>query len=176
MESNVIYQDKHCVVAYGPMGVVDGHVKIFPKKPVKRLSDLPVKDSVYLFEMAGKIASILFEGLGAHGTNIICNDGVLDKSLCVNVIPRFQGDNLNLEWHPKPGDRAKLDNVEKELRPQMQYIGVEPSDNSMMSDNSTMKGDSNMIDNIDDNTESDDPIEKSNKGINMLLRQINKLP
>ena len=175
MESNVIYQDEHCIVAYGPKGVVDGHVKIFPKKPAKRLSDLPIKDAVYLFEMAGKIASILFDGLGAHGTNIICNDGVLDKSLCVNVIPRFQGDNLKLEWQPKPGDRAKLDNIEKELKPQMQYITVEVNDNPTLNNDSSDKENLENVDNFD-SIESDNPIEKSNKAINMLLRQINRLP
>ena len=170
MNNNLIYKDEHCYITYGPEGVVDGHVKIFPLKPAKRLNELSSSEVVYLFDMAGKIASILFDGLGAHGTNIICNDGILDKSLCINVIPRFNNDNLGLEWQPKPGDRSKLEKIEEELKPQLEYIGVNVESNKSTETNN------DLISNRIEPDEDLDPIGESNKKIDQLIRQITRIP
>lgn len=161
MKNQLIYQDEHCMVTYGPTGVTEGHVKIFPRTAAKRLKDIPMQQALHLFTMAGKVASILFEGLGAQGTNIICNDGVLDQALCVHVIARFEGDGLKLQWEPKQASREELDKVEKQISAHTQYLGVAVQEEPKKETQET------TIKEI---------LEESNKEVNHLLRQLERIP
>jgi len=68
---------------------------------------LSIEESFHLFSTASLAATLVFEGLGVHGTNIILKSGDSDDNpngrLCVNILPRMPDDDLNksLLWEPK---------------------------------------------------------------------------
>ena len=71
--------------------------------------------------MASFAATLVFEGLKVHATNIIMKSGYSDDNpegnLCVHVLPRMQDDGLNksLLWEPKQPS-YDLDSVMKKIK------------------------------------------------------------
>ena len=58
-----------------------------------------------MFKVCNKISTILFDKLGAHGTNVIVNNG-LDAGqefphVVIHVLPRKENDKLDFEWKSK---------------------------------------------------------------------------
>ena len=104
--STVIYEDEKVLCVIPEKGVTAGHIEIYSKNEEHDISKLSQEDSAHLFFTASFAATALFEGLQAHGTNIILKSGVADDNpegrLCVHVLPRVQGDGLeSMYWQPK---------------------------------------------------------------------------
>tara|TARA_Y100000310_G_scaffold124700_1_gene123475 strand:- start:95830 stop:96891 length:1062 start_codon:yes stop_codon:yes gene_type:complete len=104
--NSVIYEDEKVLCIVPEKGVVSGHMEIYSKLEKSEIKKLSHEDSAHLFFTASFAATALFEGLGAHGTNIILKSGVSDDNpegnLCVHVLPRTQGDELaSMHWQPQ---------------------------------------------------------------------------
>ena len=89
-KEKLLYEDKvaYAILAENPSAM--GHIQVFPKQKVSSLEELPDDVVQQLFFIASFAASAVFEGLGAHGTNIIIQDGKIlnNGQLHIDIIPR----------------------------------------------------------------------------------------
>jgi histidine triad (HIT) family protein len=103
IHGTVLYEDEKSIVTLPDKGVSAGHMEIYSKVG-DDLAELSVEDSSHLFFVASFAATAVFEGLQAHGTNIIVKSGKTDDNsdgkLSIHVLPRMQGDGLKI-WEQK---------------------------------------------------------------------------
>ena len=99
-------------------GILKFIVKL--KKYVEKLS---AEESFHLFSTASLAATLVFEGLGAHGTNIILKSGESDDNqdgkLVIHILPRTAEDEMNskLLWQPKQPD-YDLNSIQSKIKDQ----------------------------------------------------------
>jgi histidine triad (HIT) family protein len=103
--SNVLYEDEKVLCVIPEKGAVAGHIEIYSKAEEKDITKVSIEDSAHLFFTASLAATLVFEGLGAQGTNIILKSGLTDDNLngklCIHVLPRFEEDSLKeMLWQP----------------------------------------------------------------------------
>ncbi|MBI4139958.1 HIT domain-containing protein [Candidatus Woesearchaeota archaeon] len=105
--SDIVYEDERvlCVTPKNPFCA--GHLILYSKVVEKLFENLDSDNSSHLFQVASIAASACFEGLQAHGTNIVLKSGKCPDNpselLSVHIIPRWQDDGINLSWNPNKG-------------------------------------------------------------------------
>ena len=103
----ILYEDEQVLVVIPKKGVVKGHIQVYSKIEEKFIENLSIEEAFHLFSTASLAATLVFEGLGVHGTNIILKSGISDDnskgSLCIHILPRMPEDGLNksLLWEAK---------------------------------------------------------------------------
>ncbi|MFP4523155.1 MAG: HIT family protein [Candidatus Nanoarchaeia archaeon] len=95
-------------------GANKGHLFVCPKEDYSSLEELDNTLRDHLFFTSSYVATLLFELVKAHGTNIILNE--VEKPFGVHIIARYQDDGLNFLWEPKPGDQQKLVDIGKKIK------------------------------------------------------------
>ena len=116
----VLYEDEKLVCVLPAKGSVAGQVDIYPKAEEKDIAKLSSEDSVHVFATASMIASLLFEGLKAQGTNILLRSGRTDDHpegrLCISVFPRVPEDSLKgMIWEAKQ-PQYDLDGIASKIK------------------------------------------------------------
>jgi len=127
--STVLYEDEKVLAVLPNEAVVPGHLEIYSKEEEKEIERLSAESSAHLFYTASFAATLIFEGLKAHGTNIILKSGKSDdnpkSALCVHVLPRTTGDRLQeLVWKPKE-PKYDLKSVAQKIKDQTWKIKEE---------------------------------------------------
>ena len=127
--STVLYEDEKVLAVLPNEAVVPGHIELYSKEEEKEIERLSAESSAHLFYTASFAASLIFEGLKAHGTNIILKSGKSDDNpkgaLCVHILPRTTGDRLQeLVWKPKE-PKYSLDDIAKRIKDQTWKIKEE---------------------------------------------------
>ncbi len=101
---NLIYEDEECVAYLHATPASPGHVVITPKEKYTVIEELPELLCGHLFVVANRMAGVLFETLGAHGTNLLIQNGTAagqkEAQVQLHVIPRKENDGLNFLWKP----------------------------------------------------------------------------
>ena len=103
----IIYEDVLVQVDLPDNGVVQGQMIISPKQEVKTTAQIDDDLLEHLFFTASYAATVLFETLGAHGTNIILNE----DPVSINVIARKAEDTWSHQWTPQAIDQGQMDDV-----------------------------------------------------------------
>jgi len=115
VESRKIYEDDKVIAVIDINPASRGHVLVFPKKHAQVLGQLSDEEVTYLFKIANKTATVIYENLKAEGTNIFVANGVAAGQnmphVIVHVIPRYQGDGVTFEWKGKKMSEKDLDDV-----------------------------------------------------------------
>ena len=95
-----------------------GHALILPKKHAANLMELPDETASKALVLAKKIAGKLQDGLHADGLNIVQNNGEAAGQTVfhfhMHLIPRYEGDTVNVKWKPgtlTDADREKILNL-----------------------------------------------------------------
>ena len=120
-ENTVIYEDEKALCVIAKKGIVKGQIRIYSKVEKSLIEKLSIEDSAHLFYVASFAATLVFEGLGAQGTNIIMRSGTSDDNpegnLVIEILPRSAEDGLNktLLWEPKQPS-YDLDSVMKKIK------------------------------------------------------------
>lgn len=106
-----LYKDDNIVVYLNPKSSVLGEIFIQPKGNLS-ISQLDEGNISYVTIFSKIFSSILFEVLGAAGTNMIFDF----NSNKVRIVPRYQKDNLNnLQWELKESNQDFLEQVKNKL-------------------------------------------------------------
>ena len=114
MENIMLMEDADFKVYIPCKGFVPGEILI---ESVNHLILEELSDDVVAkaFQVANRMSGLMFETMGCHGTNVLIQNGVpsgqVKDKFCVRVIPRFDGDSLNLGWDAKSSDVSDLDSV-----------------------------------------------------------------
>jgi histidine triad (HIT) family protein len=110
-----------------PKPAAIGHIIIVPRAHYPILEQVPDFIISDLFIKANKVSVALFEGLGAHGTNIIVQNGIAagQKSahLIIHIIPRTENDSLDFAWKPRQLNEEEMSTVEIQMKEAASGIG-----------------------------------------------------
>jgi len=128
IKSNILFEDEKIIVAFSPEPAIPGHVIVFPKKHFPIIETVPDFIVGDMFKAANKAGVILFESLGAQGTNIVVQNGPpagqKHTHCLINVLPRFENDNLKIGWTPQPSDEGDLEKIASSLSDETKNVGV----------------------------------------------------
>ena len=108
-----LYEDDKILIAQASSPQSAGHLEIYALSEAKDFEKVNAETARHLLTAAASCGSLLFQGLGAQGTNIIVKSGVSDDnkdSLVVHVIARWENDGLDLQWEPskEKGDLTEV--------------------------------------------------------------------
>ncbi len=115
INSYKIYEDNDLVAVLDINPASNGHVILIPKMHLKYSYELPLK----IFEIANLISKKIKEVLGYDTTILVANGSLAGEKfdhLTVNIIPRYEKDNLNFSWNPKKADEKDLIELNNKLK------------------------------------------------------------
>lgn len=102
--SATLYEDEEFRVILDLNPASKGHALILPKKHSANLFDLPDETAGRAMMLAKKIGAVLKDGLNADGINVVQNNGEAAGQTVfhyhMHLIPRYQGDTVNIKWNP----------------------------------------------------------------------------
>ncbi len=102
--SATLYEDDMFRVILDLNPAAKGHALILPKKHAADLFELPDETAAKAIVLAKKIAGVLKTGLHADGINLVQNNGEAAGQTVfhyhMHLIPRYQGDKVNINWVP----------------------------------------------------------------------------
>jgi ATP adenylyltransferase len=97
----VVFQDENGMVVLNRYPYNPGHLMIFPKNHVEKLSELDGKASVALFNLVKKSAKLIDKTYAPHGMNIGINQGRSSGAsimhLHVHIVPRYENETGFME-------------------------------------------------------------------------------
>ena len=111
-----IYEDNDILAVLDIMPANDGQLLVFPKQHFQFIQEIP--DQLY------QKLVILVETLKAQSLSIYIPQGQLAGQriphFVINLIPRFQGDKVSMDWERNKKDKKELEKVGKRLREEAQ--------------------------------------------------------
>ena len=126
-KKRVIYEDEKTVAFLVERPSSLGHIAIAPKEHYTILEQVPDYIIGQMFVITNKVSIVAFETLKAQGTNLIITNGTAagqrSPHFIVNMIPRFQDDNLGFQWQPKQLTEEEMSTVELQIKEQTKNIG-----------------------------------------------------
>ena len=121
-KEDILYEDD---VGYAVLGrAVLGHVKIYPRKDVKKVEELDDEEINHLFTIANITSTVVFETLGAQGTNVVAHSNNQGDVFFIDVLPRSVNDDINLRWEPRALPEPEVTDAFNRIKDKCDYIGV----------------------------------------------------
>ena len=143
----VLFEDSEVLVCAPGKGLVEGHVEMYSKIEQKLVEKLSSNQAIHFFSIAAYVSSVLFSLLQLQGTNFILKSGTSDDNkegvLCMNIIPRKQGDSLQgLLWQPVQAkyDLAPVAGKMKDSTWSVKYSAPKVTNNEQKGEASIKKG------------------------------------
>ena len=102
--ATTLYEDEdfRVILDLGPAS--KGHALILPKAHAANLYELPDELAAKVLPLAKKMASHMTEKLGCIGFNLVQNNGEPAGQTVfhfhMHLIPRYEGDTVNVKWIP----------------------------------------------------------------------------
>ena len=122
-----IYEDDEIMAFLDVNGATQGHTFLAPKKHYPIFEQVPDHIVAQLFELSNKISTALFESLKVQGTNVFVANGVsAGQSVAhftINIIPRTEGDGVNLQWQPRQLSEEEMSTVEIKVKEGAKHLG-----------------------------------------------------
>ena len=109
---SILHEDEKIIIVHAAHAS-KGHVQIYPKDITDSADHMPEDIFEYMMMAANYCSAVLFELLGAHGTNLIMTEG---PNFHISIIERMQNDGLNFQWQPEKGDDADLEQSAKAIK------------------------------------------------------------
>ena len=119
-KEEVLYEDEVGVVLVGD--AILGHITVHPKKHVTKIGELDDAELEHLFTIANLGSTVVFETLGAQGTNIVAHNGASQEHVSINVIPRNMTDDLNLHWEAKTLAEEEMKDALERIKDKADYL------------------------------------------------------
>jgi histidine triad (HIT) family protein len=124
-KQKTLYEDGKVLCLEPEIPQSEGHIEIYSNEEKENIENLDNESSAHLFFTASFCATAVFEGLGAHGTNIILKSGKSQDNpsgeLCVHIIPRFTEDGLDLLCSPLT-QKPDLKDIASKIKDEMFYV------------------------------------------------------
>ena len=101
--SATIYEDTDFRVILDLSPASKGHALILPKEHYANLFELDDKVAAKVLPVAKKVVTKMKEVLDCDGYNLVQNNGEIAGQTVnhfhLHLIPRYQGDNVGLQWN-----------------------------------------------------------------------------
>jgi histidine triad (HIT) family protein len=168
LKEGILYEDEQVIVVLPKKGAVLGHMQVCTKKHVETLQDLDDKETQKVFSTAMAAASAVYEYFGAHGTNVLVNEGNLKENnhLCLNIIPRKMEDGLNFAWEPSQLPEEDMNSTFEAIKDKAFYIGKEKAE--------TIKEPTNL--DKPPETVKENTGENGEKEVDYQVKQLHRIP
>lgn len=118
--SATIYEDAHCTVFLDVNPATKGHCLIVPKEHFDNIYELDGETAGRIFSLATCIARALKDALGCDGLNIVQNNGEIAGQTVMHfhlhLIPRYEGDGVDLTWPQHEISDEELAALKKSIR------------------------------------------------------------
>jgi histidine triad (HIT) family protein len=97
-----------------------GHALAVAKGHWPTVDVIPPEVLAEVAQTAQKVAKAAFKVLAPHGVNLLQANGEgagqSVPHLHIHIMPRVEGDDVNLNWEPRPGDMAAIKAVYEKLK------------------------------------------------------------
>ncbi|HEX8120350.1 MAG TPA: HIT domain-containing protein [Solirubrobacteraceae bacterium] len=119
LPATVVDSDDRTITFMDINPATKGHALVIPRDHSPDLVAIPQDDLDACMRAAQRMARRARERLGADGVNLLNSCGPAAWQTVfhfhVHVVPRYDGDPLELPWTPKPGDEDEIKAAAAEL-------------------------------------------------------------
>ncbi len=119
LPATVVDSDDRTVAFMDINPATRGHALVVPREHAADLLAISGDDLAACARSAQRLAKRVKDRLGADGVNLLNSSGVAAWQTVfhfhVHVVPRYDGDPLELPWTPAPGDEAEIAAAAQEL-------------------------------------------------------------
>ena len=118
--TNSLYEDDIVNVIFDANPASEGHVLILPKEHFDNIYDLDGETAGKLFALATCIARAMKDALKCDGLNLVQNNGEVAGQTVnhfhLHLIPRYEGDGLNLNWPQQEISGEQLEEIRQSIK------------------------------------------------------------
>ena len=118
--SERVYEDDHAIAVMDINPWTRGHAVVFPRKHAADLFEIEDGELSHVAVAAKRLATKMRDTLDCDGVNLLQSNGAAAWQtifhLHVHVIPRYEGDPLQLPTRPQPASPEQLAEVAREIR------------------------------------------------------------
>ena len=116
--AHVVFEDEISIAFLDHRPLFPGHSLLVPREHYETIWDLPDELVGPLFANAKSLSEAIRTAMGSQGAFIALNNVVSQSvpHLHIHVMPRVKGDDVNLNWQPKPGDMAAIKAIYEKLK------------------------------------------------------------
>jgi histidine triad (HIT) family protein len=118
--SERVYEDDHTVAVMDINPWTRGHAVVIPRKHAENLFEIEDAELEHVAVAAKRLATKMRDTLGCDGVNLLQSNGRAAWQtifhLHMHVIPRYDGDPLELPTRPQPAKPEELAEVAEEIR------------------------------------------------------------
>lgn len=113
--SATIYENSDFKVILDVSPASKGHTLILPKEHFDNIFDMDADTAGKLFSLAAAVARALKQAINCDGMNIVQNNGEVAGQTVfhfhMHVIPRYEGDRVNVTWEPGQATAEQLNEL-----------------------------------------------------------------
>lgn len=118
--ATIVASDERTITFMDINPATRGHALVVPRTHAQDLLEIDPDDLAAVAQAGQRLAKAMKSTLGADGINLINSCGAPAWQtvfhLHLHVIPRYEGDPLQLPWVPAPGDMDKIAATGAELK------------------------------------------------------------
>ena len=118
--SNTIYEDDEFKVILDASPASKGHALILPKEHYADIYEIDEKTAGHAMQLAKKLAKHMTDVLKCDGFNIVQNNGEIAGQTVnhfhLHLIPRYEGDGLNLNWPQQEISAEQLEEIRQSIK------------------------------------------------------------
>ena len=120
IHSATVYEDSHFTDILDVNPATKGHCLIIPKEHFDNIYDLDGETAGKLFALATCIARAMKDALKCDGLNLVQNNGEVAGQTVnhfhLHLIPRYEGDGLNLNWPQQEISGEQLEEIRQSIK------------------------------------------------------------
>lgn len=118
--SATIYEDDEFKAILDRFPSAEGHVLILPKNHTANIFEIDPAQAGRLFTLAAKLARAIKEELGLEHMNVLQNNGTVAGQTVfhfhLHLIPRREGDGIQVGWTPMELTDAQIASMQERLK------------------------------------------------------------
>lgn len=125
-DENLVYKDDKVGVMFNMEPSALGEMIVVPLKHEVLFENLSDELTAHMAVIANKVSMAQVAALHCEGTNLLVQSGEQagqrHAHTFIRVIPRFDGDGIDLSWNPKKPNEEEISVIEVKLRDACQKI------------------------------------------------------
>ena len=120
VSSRKVYEDNICIAILDINPANPGHLLVLPKEHYPIMPLIPEEELKHIGKVVKHISHCLLKTMKADGTSIFIANGIAAgqraQHFMIHIIPRKQGDGINLEIPMKEIKKEQLAEIEKRIK------------------------------------------------------------
>ncbi|OGO86978.1 MAG: histidine triad (HIT) protein [Clostridiales bacterium GWE2_32_10] len=117
--STTVYEDNEFKVILDKFPATSGHMLVIPKEHVENIFEISDENAARIFAVVSEMAKKMKDNLKFDGLNIVQNNGsIAGQSVFhfhIHLIPRYEGDTVNVSWENTEASSEDLEETKKKI-------------------------------------------------------------